>query len=106
MARGDFSEINWSEVLGAAAMCATVGMFRALYLIRKGREFKWFDMLLEPCLAVFGGMCMWGLTEVTPSPDTVQAVMTSLGAWGGPKTIQWLELKYLGGRRKTDHLGD
>lgn len=106
MSKGDFDGISWSEVLGATAMCASVGMIRALYMIRRGRKFRAFDFLLEPCLAVVGGMCMWGLIEVTSAPDSVQAVMTSLGAWGGPKTIQWLELRYLGGRRKTDSKGD
>jgi hypothetical protein len=104
MSRGDFSDVNWGEVIGAVTMSATVGVIRALYMVRKGRQFRWFDIMLEPALAVFGGMMMWAVTEVTPTPDLIQAVFTSLGAWGGPKTIQWLELHYFGGRRRTDAL--
>lgn len=81
-------------------MSAFIGVVRMLYMIRKGRKFMWFDLMLEPCLAVMGGMMVWGLTEVTSAPDVVQGVLTSLGAWGGPRTIQWLETKYFPDVRK------
>lgn len=85
-------------------MSASVGLVHMLFLIRKGRKFRVIDVILEPALAVMGGMGLWALTEVTKTPDLIQAVLTSLGAWGGPKTIHWLELKYLGGTRKSDVL--
>jgi hypothetical protein len=102
MSKGDFTDVNWYEALGALLMSGSVGVVRALYLVRKGRQFRWFDIMLEPLLAILGGMSLWALTEVTPTPDLIQAVLTSLGAWGGPKTVQWLELHYFGGRRKGD----
>jgi hypothetical protein len=71
-------------------------MVRLLYLIRRGRRFHWLDVILEPALAVFGGALMWAGLEVTDAPDVAQMVVTSLGAWGGPRTIHWLELKYFG----------
>lgn len=83
-------------------MSASVGFIHALYLIRRGRKFKWIDVAVEPLLAVMGGMIMWALAEVTNTPDLVQAVLTSLGAWGGPKTIHAMEVKYMGGSRKGD----
>lgn len=103
MAKGDFGDVNWGEILGAAVMSASLGLVHALYLIRRGRKFRWLDLLLEPSLAVIGGMMVWALTEVTSAPDLVQAVLMSLGAWGGPKTIHILELRYIGGTRKDDH---
>lgn len=104
MAKGDLGDVNWNEFIGAVTMSASIGVVRALYMVRKGRQFKWFDIMLEPMLATFGGMLMWAVTEVTPLPDLLQSVVVSLGAWGGPKTIQWLELHYFGGRRKNDAL--
>jgi hypothetical protein len=102
MSKGDFGDVNWGEVIGAAVMSASVGVVRALYLVRRGRKFKWIDIMLEPAMAVIGGMSMWAIAEVSPAPDLIQAVLTSLGAWGGPKTIHWLELRYFGGTRKSD----
>lgn len=81
---------------------AVIGLTHALYMIRRGRRFRWLDLLLEPLLAVLAGMMIWGLLEVTSAPDILQGVMTSLAAWGGPKTIHWLELKYMGGTRISD----
>lgn len=101
--KGDFSDVNWAEALGAFAMSASVGIVHALYMIRRGRKFKWFDMLLEPLLAVMGGMILWAIGEVATVPDIMQAVLTSLGAWGGPRTIHAMEVKYLGGTRKDDN---
>lgn len=97
--KGDWDSINWNEFWGAITMTMFVGLVRFLYLLRKGRKFKLFDLLLEPSLALIAGMSMWGVAEVSTLPDVLQAVMTSLGAWGGPRTIAYLEVKYLGTRR-------
>jgi hypothetical protein len=102
MAKGDFPELNWTEVLGVAIMSATVGVIRLLHAIRRGRRFKWFDAVLDPGMSVLGGMVVWALLEIGPTPDVIQAAFTSLGAWGGSRTLHWLEVKYLGGSRGTD----
>lgn len=95
--------MNWTEVGYTAASSFIVGLLRALYLIRRGRRFRWLDLVLEPCLAVFAGLMIWALASVTGTPDVIRAVLTSLGAWGGPKTIHLLEIRYLGGSRITDN---
>lgn len=82
---------------------AGIGFTRMLYLLRKGRRtFVWFDLVLEPCLAVFAGMLVWSLAEVVGAPGIMKSILASLGSWGGPKTIHWAERKYLGGSRETD----
>lgn len=97
MNKGSWAEVDWREVVATLAGSATIGAIRLLYLLRKGKKrFHWFDLVLEPCLAVFGGMLLWALTEVTDTPDVIQAVFTSLGAWGGPRTIHWAEMRYFG----------
>lgn len=83
-----------------------IGFVRFLYLLRRGRRFKWFDLILEPCLAIMGGMMVWALCEASKTPDLLQVVMSQLGAWGGPRTIHVLEVKYLGGTRSTDRLSE
>jgi hypothetical protein len=100
--KGSWGSINWSEFWGAIGMSAFIGVVRTLQLLRNGRKFVWFDFILEPALAVIGGMLAWGVTEVTNAADVLQAVFTSLGAWGGPKTIRHFERKYLGGTRASD----
>ncbi len=100
--KSDFDGVNPWEVIGTIVASAFLGMVRFLYLLRRGRKFKWFDLILEPCLAIIGGLLMWAVNEATKTPDLVQAVMTSLGAWGGPRTIHYLELKYMGGTRTDD----
>lgn len=102
--KGDFDDVSWVEALGAFSMSAAVGIVHALYLVRQGRRFKWVDMFLEPLLAVMGGMGLWAIAETVGAPDLIQGLLTSLGAWGGPKTIHQLEVKYLGGSRKDDQL--
>lgn len=99
---GSWSSLNWSEVLGTAIGASTVGLIHMLYMVRRGRRFRWLDLLLEPSLALLAGMMVWGVLEVTGLPKVLQGVLTSLGAWGGPKTIHWLELKYFGGTRLSD----
>lgn len=78
-------------------------MIRFLMLIRAGRKVRWVDALLEPSFAVFAGMCMWAIGEVSHAPDVIQAVMTSIGAWGGPRTLARLENKYLGDLPKDEY---
>lgn len=92
---GDFQNVSIKEVATVVAASASMGFVRFLYLLRQGRRFVWFDVLLEPCLAVVGGMLMWGVNEATGTPDIMQAVLTCLGAWGGPRTIHWMEKKHM-----------
>ena len=99
---GSWSSVNWTEVLGIVASSAVIGLTRAMYLIRRGRKFRWLDIALEPSLAVFAGMLVYLILSATQTPDVVRAAFVSLGAWGGPKTIHWAELKLLGGTRATD----
>lgn len=73
-----------------------MGITRFLYLLRRGRKFKWFDLIAEPCFAVTAGMLTWLLGETVGVPDLMQLLLSQLGAWGGPKTIQLLEIRYLG----------
>ena len=80
----------------------TLGVIHFLYMIRKGRRFRYLDLVLEPSLAIVGGVLVWILTEYDGVPDLIQAVATSLGAWGGPRTIHYLEMKFLGGSRRDD----
>lgn len=87
-------------------MSASIGFVRFLYLLRRGRKYKMLDVFLEPLLAVIGGLLIWLLCLYWGFPDVIRAVMTSLGAWGGPRTIHLLEKKWLGGTRKTDPLFD
>lgn len=102
MSRGDWDSVNWQEFAGVIAMSAGIGVVRLLYLLRRGRRFKWFDLLLEPSLAMIGGMLVWAGAETTDLTDVWQAALTSLGAWGGPRTIHWFERKYLNGSRESD----
>ena len=101
---GSWASVNWSEVMAAIAGSAIVGLIRTMELIRRGREFRWIDIILEPCMAVIAGMMVWAAAESVGTPDVFKAMLVSLGAWGGPKTIQYLEIKYLGGRRSGDTL--
>lgn len=98
----DFDNINALEALGVAGGAFFVGVIRFLYLLQRGRKFKWFDLVLEPCLAVIGGMMIWALAEAAQTPDLVQTVLSQIGAWGGPRTIHMLEMKYMGGVRRND----
>lgn len=77
-------------------------MIRLLQLLRQKRKIRCVDVLLEPSLAVFAGLCIWALAEYTKAPDLLQSVLTSLGAWGGPRTLHQLERKYFGGSRFGD----
>ena len=97
--KGDWHEINIHEVFTTMGITASLGLVRFVYLIRKGRRFTWFDMFLEPCLAVFAGLLVWGITEVSNMPDILQQVFAALGSWGAPKTIAFLETKYFGNKK-------
>lgn len=100
--KGDWGDVNFQEVGMTISVSAMIGLTRFLYLLRRGRKFVWFDIILEPCLAVIGGMLIWGLATLAGMPGIMVTVLASLGSWGGPKTIHRLELKYLGGRRLDD----
>ena len=97
-----WDKVNLSEVVGSAVVSLGVGMLRLLTLIRDKRRVRWVEIVLEPCLAVFAGMLVWAVTEYTDTPDVLQAALTSLGAWGGPRTVHLLEMKYFGGSRNGD----
>lgn len=101
--KSEWADVNINEVFVTIAASAGIGFMRMLYLIRKGRnKFVWFDLVLEPCLAVFAGMLVWGGAELAGLPGILKSILASLGSWGGPKTIHWAERKYLGGSRETD----
>lgn len=91
-----FDSINWGEFFTSVIVTAGVGMLRFLSLVRRGRQVRWVDAVFEPAIAVFAGMLVWGINEFAGMPDVMQAVLTSLGAWGGPHTIQMLEKKHFG----------
>lgn len=97
-----WDKVSVSEVIGTASISLGVGMLRLLMLIREKRKVRWVEVILEPATAVFAGMLVWAVTEYANSPDVLQAALTSLGAWGGPRTIHKLESKYFGGTREGD----
>lgn len=99
---GSWGSVNVRELLSIIVLNTCLGLVRLMYAVRRGRAFRWLDVLLEPSLAVVAGMLIWALTEYTAVPDLMQTVLTSLGAWGGPKTIQYLETKYLGALPGTE----
>lgn len=90
----DFDHLSLREIGATLSGSLFMGVTRFLYLLRRGRKFKWFDLIAEPCFAVTAGMLVWLLCEATGVPDLIQLLMSQLGAWGGPKTIQVLELRY------------
>lgn len=93
-----WEKVNITEVIGSALISVGVGMIRLMMFIRLKRQVRFIDVLLEPSLAVLGGMVMWAIAEAAGAPDVIQSVVTSLGAWGGPHTLNRLEQKYLGER--------
>ena len=76
-------------------MSFIVGGIRLGYLLQRGRKLRSFDLLIDPCMALLAGMLIWAILEVMNVPDVLQAAMTSLGAWGGPRTVNALEVKYI-----------
>lgn len=94
--KGDWDNVNLHELWATAGIAGAIGLTRLLYLIRQGRDFIWFDLLLEPMLAIVAGMLVWGLATLAGLPGIMVTVLASLGSWGGPKTIGMLEVKYLG----------
>lgn len=93
---GGWGRVSFPEVMGAITVSVSIGFVKTLLLLRKAQSIRKVDWILEPSLAVVGGMMIWAITEWTDTPDLLQAVMTSLGAWGGPQVINALERKYLG----------
>jgi hypothetical protein len=99
--------VNLGELIVAALISLGVGVIRLLVFIRKSKgAFKFVDVMLEPLLAMFAGMLMWSIMEYLATPDILQAAMTSVGAYGGTKTIHWAERRYLGGSRIGDPPSD
>ena len=96
MPQPDFDHISRPEAVTALLGSLVMGITRFFYLLRKGRKFKWFDLIAEPCFAIVAGMLVWLMAEATEMPDLMQLLLSQLGAWGGPKTIQALELRFLG----------
>jgi len=92
---GSWASVDWHEVFATIGTSALIGTIRLGYLVRRGREFRLIDVVLDPSLAVFGGMLMWAAAEYAGTPDLVQAIGTSLGAWAGPRAIVVMERKYL-----------
>lgn len=102
MSQPDWKDVNLWELGGSALVSFGVGMLRLLVFIREKRRVKWVDVMIEPGLAVFAGCLVWLLAEHMRAPELIQTALVSLGAWGGPRTIHMLELKYFGGRRADE----
>lgn len=100
--KGDFQLVDWREVGASIGVSFTIGVLKFLHTVQRGRSFRWFNAFFDPVMAVMGGMLVWALMEITPIPDMAQAALTSLGAWGGLRTVHWLEMRYLGGSRAAD----
>jgi hypothetical protein len=83
------------EACSAVAASAAIGAMRLGYLVRKGREFKAIDLILDPSLAVFGGMLAWMTAALAGSPEIARGIATSLGAWAGQRLIVVMEKRYL-----------
>ena len=99
----DWGDVNLRELFGVMAMSAFVGVVRFFYLLRRGRrKFQWFDLILEPCLAILAGTMVWALSSLTDAPILLKLVLMQLGAWGGPRTIHAMERRYMGGSRRED----
>lgn len=93
--KGDWSHIDWSEASAALLASFAVGVIRLAIAVRKARQVRIVDIIIEPGLAVIGGMTVWFLVEDTNASDSMQAALTSLGAFGGGKTLAMLERRYL-----------
>jgi len=92
---GSWASVDWHEVFATIGASALIGAIRMGYLVRRGREFRLIDLVLDPSLAVLGGMLAWAAAEYAGTPDLMQAIGTSLGAWAGPRLIVVMERKYL-----------
>lgn len=90
-----WAAINATELWSTMGMSAAVGALRLGWMIRRGRDFRAIDLVLDPAMAVFAGTLSWLLTEYSNAPDLIQAVSTSLGAWAGPRLVAALEQRYL-----------
>lgn len=97
--QGSWSSVNWHEVVATMATSAAIGLIRLGYLIQRGRQFRAFDMLVDPAMAVLGGMIAWAIAEYANTPDLVQAVGTSLASWAGPRFLNVMEVRYLSALR-------
>lgn len=93
--KGDWGHFNWQEIGAAIGVSLAVGVVKLAILIRKSRQFRVIDLIVEPGLALIGGMTVWFLVEDTAVSDSLQAALTSLGAFGGGKTLAMLERRYL-----------
>jgi LydA holin phage, holin superfamily III len=102
MSDPSWKDVNWWEFAGSVGVSLGVGMIRLLVFIRERRRFRWVDILVEPLTAVFAGSLVWLFLEHVKAPELLQMGMVSLGAWGGPRTVHMLEVKYFGGSRHAD----
>lgn len=92
---GSWGSVDWREVASTVAASAAVGAIRLGYLIKLGRRWTWFDVVVEPSLAVMAGVLAWALTEYQSIPDLPQSVCTSIAAWAGPRFMAALEANYI-----------
>ena len=103
MDRGSLDSINPWEFVAALSIALVTGMIRFLMFVRKSRgKFRWFDLALEPLLAVLGGMLVWAINVGLGTPEVVRMAFVSVGAWAGPRAIHFYERKLFGGTRATD----
>lgn len=97
--KGGLAGINLHELGIVMSISFVIGITRVLQMIRKGRQVRWFDWIIEIVVVLLAGGGTWALFEVTATPDILQLVASWIGAWGGPRTLHWLEYRMLGGMR-------
>jgi hypothetical protein len=72
-------------------------------MLRRGRKYHWFDLVLEGCIAIIFGMIVWKSLEIIVAYEWIQASLAILAGWGAPKSLHALERKVIGGSRRSDY---